>query len=146
MKKKYTICFFIMFLLYFPTGTPSAENAPQQVCFYDQCYNVEVAQTRVERFRGLQHRESLDEDAGMLFIFEEDKRHSFWMKDTLLPLDIIWMDEKKRIVTIISHIPPCKMELCPVYSPDQIARYVLELNAGETAAAGLKVGNEAVFR
>ena len=67
------------------------------------------------------------------------------MKDTLIPLDIIWLDRHKRIVFIIPNVLPCETEKCPVYTPDADAEYVLEVNAGVTAELGLSVGDQAVF-
>ena len=93
----------------------------------------------------MQTRQYLGKDRGMLFIFQESKKHSFWMKDTFIALDLVWIDGDKRIVTIIPNILPCKTEKCPVYSPSKSALYVLEVNAGVTIELGLKVGDHAVF-
>ena len=65
-----------------------------------KCINVEVVQKEEELHRGLQFRKSLDLDGGMLFIFQKSGPYAFWMKDTLIPLDIIWMDDARRIVHI----------------------------------------------
>lgn len=117
----------------------------EEVCFYDHCINAEVVRTQEDRGRGLQFRKSLGEDEGMLFVFPASQRQSFWMKDTFIPLDIIWMDRHKRIVFIIPNVFPCETEQCPVYTPDTAAIYVLEVNAGVTTEVGLKVGDQAVF-
>jgi len=107
---------------------------------------MEVAQTPEERGRGLQDRKSLGKDEGMLFVFEKSQRQSFWMKDTYILLDIIWMDRNKNIVFLIPNILPCETEQCPVYTPDKDAFYVLEVNAGVSIELGLGVGDQAVFR
>ena len=117
----------------------------EDVCFYDHCIAAEVARTSEERGRGLQLRKSLGRDGGMLFVFPASRRQSFWMKDTFIPLDIIWMDRHKRIVFIIPNVFPCETDQCPVYTPDKDALYVLEVNAGVTTELGLKVGDQAVF-
>lgn len=117
----------------------------EEVCFYDQCIQAEVARTAEERGHGLMHREFLDEDAGMLFFFPQSSRQSFWMKNTLIGLDIIWMDKDKKIVFIAPNVLPCETEHCPVYTPDKAAKYVLEVNAGVATDMGLKVGDQAVF-
>lgn len=134
-----------VFLL-LPACAPQANDQPSKVCFSNLCYDVEIAQTDAQRAKGLQERTSLEKNAGMLFIFSETRRHSFWMKKTLLPLDIIWMNDARRIVTIKSNIPPCRGEQCPIYVPDEDARFVLEVNAGEAAVSHLKTGDQAVFR
>ena len=72
----------------------------------------------------------MPEDEGMLFIFEESGVYSFWMKNTLIPLDIIWLDEDKNIVFVKHNALPCKTEVCPSINPNASARYVLEINAG----------------
>ena len=95
--------------------------------------------------KGLQARQHLGKDRGMLFVFQESKKHSFWMKDTFIALDIVWIDGEKRIVTIMPNILPCKTEKCPVYTPSKNALYVLEVNAGVTIELGLNVGDHAVF-
>ena len=129
-----------------PIDFSRAGHAPQQVCFSDQCFEVEVSQTLAERMKGLQFRKSLEKNAGMLFIFSESGKHSFWMKDTFIPLDMIWLDRDKKIVTIVPNILPCTTAQCPVYAPDKNALYVLEINAGVSIEKNLKVGDQAIFR
>ena len=135
----------IFLLIFLPACSPHASSTPKQVCFNGQCIRVEVAQTQEEHGRGLQFRESLGQDEGMLFIFPSIRRQSFWMKNTLIPLDIIWMDRNKRIVFVMPNVLPCKTERCPVYTPDTDASYVLEVNAGVTAELGLSVGDKLEF-
>ena len=117
----------------------------RKVCFYDRCVKAELARTQEERGRGLQFRRSLGHDEGMLFVFPSSHPQGFWMKDTLIPLDIIWMDRHKRIVFIAPSVLPCETEPCPVYMPDTAADYVLEVNAGVAAQWGLRPGDQAVF-
>ena len=93
--------------------------------------------------RGLQARQYLGKDRGMLFIFQKSKKHSFWMRDIFIALDIVWIDSNKRIVTIMPNITPCETEQCPVYIPSKDALYVLEVNSGVTIELGLKVGDHA---
>ncbi|HQP10005.1 MAG TPA: DUF192 domain-containing protein [Candidatus Omnitrophota bacterium] len=146
--RKRTIIFGIIFI--FIVGLSAyfllIDGKIKEVCFYDRCFFVEVAETPDERAKGLQFRTSLGANKGMLFIFSSPQRQSFWMKDTLIPLDIIWMDVTKRIVFLIPHILPCATEKCPVYTPDADAKYVLEVNAGVAVEMGLSVGDQAVFR
>ena len=123
-------------------GVPS-----DQVCFSrGGCVQVEVVQKQKELTRGLQFREFLGSNAGMLFIFSVSARHSFWMKDTKIPLDMIWMDYARRVVTIKKKVPPCQEDPCPVYTPDQAAMYVLEVNSGYSDTLGLQVGDQAMYK
>jgi len=106
---------------------------------------AELAVTPVERARGLMFREKLEADQGMLFVFEEEDLYSFWMKNTLIPLDIIWLDSHQQIVHIEKNVPPCPREPCPSYTPRQPALYVLELKAGEAEANNLQLYQRVSF-
>ena len=115
------------------------------VCFKDNCFRVEVASTPQERAMGLMYRDHLDEDAGMLFIFEDDGLYSFWMKNTLIPLDMIWLDEDGTVVYIAENAQPCGSGTCPLINPGREAGYVLEVNGGTVSNMGLKVGDNIDF-
>lgn len=101
---------------------------------------VEIARTPRDQSRGLMFRTDLPEDHGMLFIFERPGKNQFWMKNTLIPLDILWMDDRKRIIHIEYQVPPCKLDPCPVYGPSAESHYVLEVKAGVVHKRGLRVG------
>lgn len=146
MFKRATILpIFFLLLVNLWGCSPRVEGDVKQVCFDKKCIKAELAETPVERGKGLQFRKSMGRDEGMLFIFPSSNRHTFWMKDTFISLDIIWMDSKKRIVFVIPNILPCETEQCPVYTPGSGAKYVLEVNAGVTTELGLSVGDRAVF-
>lgn len=116
------------------------------VCFKQACFDVEVVQTAIERQRGLMFRDSLDSNVGMLFVFEESSKYGFWMKNTLIPLDIIWIDENKTITDIKENVLPCESnQTCPIYSPSNNALYVLEINSGKVKENNLSVGDEGIF-
>jgi hypothetical protein len=105
--------------------------------------DAELAATLETRTRGLMERPSLPADQGMLFIFEVAQPLSFWMFKTLIPLDIIFADAKRRITSIYASVPPCRPPLrCPTYTSQGFAQYVLELNAGMVAKAGIGIGDE----
>lgn len=109
---------------------------------------AEVATDPADQARGLMFRTRLDPDQGMLFVFPEPGRHPFWMYQTLIPLDIVWMDADHRIVFVSAGTPPCPPESgqnCPNYGGQQPAQYVLELPAGAAAAQGLKPGDRLAF-
>jgi uncharacterized membrane protein (UPF0127 family) len=105
-------------------------------------YVVEVADTPDARDRGLMFRQEMAPDAGMLFIFEDEAPRAFWMKNTYIPLDILYFDGSRRLVSAQLDVPPCgDQPRCPPYPSAGPARYVLELNAGQSAALGLKPGD-----
>ena len=102
---------------------------------------AELAGTFPERQRGLMFRRELPANQGMLFLFEDSGRYGFWMLNTLLPLDILWLDSERRIVFISENTPPCPQgTFCPTYGSDVVAQFVLELAAGQAAAHGLTAG------
>ena len=98
---------------------------------------VELARTRDELSRGLMWRDRLDEDAGMLFIFATSEPRTFWMKNTPLPLDIIFIDEGGKVVSVARHTTP--FATTPIRSAGA-ARYVLEVNAGFAERHGIRAG------
>ncbi|HBO97016.1 MAG TPA: hypothetical protein DE315_03835 [Candidatus Omnitrophica bacterium] len=138
-------CFLLLCFFCGGCSRPDARTA-DQVCFGDKCVQVEVVRKEEELHRGLQFRTSLAPDGGMLFVFQKSGPYAFWMKDTLIPLDMIWMDSERRIVHIEHNVPPCAADPCPRYPPSGPALYVLEINAGFAAKLGLKVGDTMEFR
>ena len=86
-------------------------------------------------------REELADDGGMLFVFPKPSVYPFWMKNTLIPLDIIWLDPDFNVVHISENLQPCMADPCPVTNPGVEALYVLELNAGAANRAGLEPGS-----
>lgn len=100
---------------------------------------VEVADDPAEREAGLSGRTSLPADAGMAFIWEEPVRARFWMKDTLIPLQIAFWDAEERIVAILD-MEPCRAEPCPTYGPRQAFVGAAEANAGWFTSHGVAIG------
>ena len=88
------------------------------------------------------NREQLDKNKGMLFIFDESSKYSFWMKNTLIPLDIIWINENLEIVWIAENVNPCEEDPCPSYIPQEKAKYVLEINGGLSEKHGFKINDK----
>jgi uncharacterized membrane protein (UPF0127 family) len=128
------------------TGVAGCSRQSPQVCLRDSCFDVELATTASERAQGLMFRYSLDANAGMLFIYEEERRRAFWMKNTYIPLDIIWLNRDGEVVYIAKNVQPCRdASYCPRISPDAAAAYVLEVNAGTCDAIGLRKGDAAQF-
>ena len=91
---------------------------------------AEVADTPIRHQMGLMFRDSLPSDRAMLFIYPGDDFHSIWMKNCRIPLDIVWLDQKRRVVQMEENAPPCQTARCPTYTPSQKNRYVLEFPAG----------------
>jgi len=106
---------------------------------------LEVATTPEERNRGLMFRTSLDEDRGMLFVFDMPGYPSFWMKDTWIALDILFLDERGVIRDMAADVPPCAAEPCPLYSSSEPVMAVLEVAAGVAAAHGVTIGSTLEF-
>ena len=88
---------------------------------------IEIVDTNQERQKGLMYREELCDDCGMLFVFEREDFHSFWMKNTYIPLDIVFINSGLEIVEIL-HAVPCIEDICESYIPKEKALYVLEVN------------------
>jgi hypothetical protein len=104
--------------------------------------SVELARTDAERARGLMHRASLPDDRGMLFLFDETAEHTFWMKDTPLPLDMIFIDEEGRVVGVVERAAPRTTTPRTVGVP---SRFVLEVNGGWARARGVRAGDRVRF-
>ena len=116
----------------------------KSVCFAENCFFVEIADTPEKKSQGLMYREKLAENRGMLFIFDKEGNYSFWMKNTLIPLDIIWLNENKEVVFIKNNAQPCQNE-CPAIKPDAEAKYVLEINSGLANKINLNLGDKLIF-
>ncbi|WP_271680576.1 DUF192 domain-containing protein [Thermomonas mangrovi] len=112
----------------------------------NQRYAIEIADDDAERARGLMFRDALPTGHGMLFIHDAEEPQAYWMKNTKIPLDILYFDDERKLVAQQRDVPPCSLgDGCPSYPSDAPARYVLELNAGEAARLQLKDGAELRF-
>jgi uncharacterized protein len=104
--------------------------------------SVEVADDDAEREQGLMYRDSMAEDQGMLFMMTSEEIQTFWMKNTILSLDIIYVNSDRRIVSIKQNCKPYSLETIP---SDEPAMYVVEVIAGYAVKYGLKPGDRIVF-
>lgn len=122
------------------TATPDAQSGPRVVLPSGAVYRVELARTPEELAQGLMFRESLPERSGMLFLFPDSQVHKFWMKNTMIPLDMIWIDRDGRVLFVSVQTPPCRADPCPTYGPEQPAASVLEMAGGLAAKEKVVVG------
>lgn len=135
------ISFFIFFLFNI-THKPALTNI-KYVEIAGERIDVELALTKRAHMLGLSIKENLPEGEGMLFIFPKSGEYSFWMKDMKFPIDIIWIDENRRVVFIQ---PNAKPESYPAtFTPEDDALYVLEVSAGFSQKNNLKVGDKVEF-
>jgi uncharacterized protein len=104
--------------------------------------DVEVADDEAERTQGLMYRDSMAENTGMIFLFPIEEPMSFWMKNTHIPLDIIYINSEKKIVHIAENTKPYSLDQIPSGSP---ALFVVEVNAGFTKRHGIKVGDTILY-
>lgn len=110
--------------------------------------NATVAANSNDQKKGLSKRASLPLNEGMIFVFDQSGSYPFWMKDMKFAIDIIWLDEQKKVVDIASDVPaqPGKSERdLIVYKPKDNSKYVLEVNAGLSALNNIQVGDPAEF-
>jgi uncharacterized membrane protein (UPF0127 family) len=107
----------------------------------DHRVKVEVVTKPADQARGLMYRRSLEKDSGMLFIFRKEEPQSFWMKNTLIPLDMIFISRDLVIVDITT-MQPCAAYPCPDYTSRQPAQYVLEINAGYSRSLNILIGDK----
>lgn len=130
----------LLVLLSLLSGCASAGN---WVELGGQRYKVEIADDDAERARGLMFRDELAAGSGMIFIHDREEPQSYWMKNTKIPLDILYFDNARKLVAQQRDVPPCSAgDACPPYPSNAPARYVLELNAGEAAKLKLENGAE----
>jgi uncharacterized membrane protein (UPF0127 family) len=106
----------------------------------DTPLQVELAETAAERQRGLMFRTHLPEDHGMLFIQPEAAPAAFWMKNTYIPLDILYFDSDGQLIELFTDVPPCTTPQCPIYASKTAVKYILEINAGSAQRLGLQPG------
>jgi len=139
--KKIVIILIIIFLFVAILAVFFYKSNSNKVCFEDTCFKVELALTPIEQEKGLMFRSNLDLGKGMLFVFREEGIYSFWMKNTLIPLDIIWINDKGEIIFISGNTAPCRENFCPTIGPDKKAKYVLEINGGLAQKLGMKIGD-----
>lgn len=131
------------FLLSSRTAKPDISPGTGIVSIGDLTIPVVLADTPALRERGLSGRASLSQDSGMLFVMDSSDVHAIWMKDMRFPIDIIWIDEFLRIVTITADASPNSYPT--VFYPSSPAKYILEVNTGFAREHGISVGDRVSF-
>jgi uncharacterized membrane protein (UPF0127 family) len=106
-------------------------------------FHVEVADTPAKRELGLQYRRDLDADRGMIFLFPGESEHTFWMKNTPIPLDMIFINSDRKIVGIVEQAVPFSTDSRAVRAASQ---FVLEINGGLSQRHGFKIGDSVRFQ
>lgn len=122
---------FVLILYLLPTVASIANDInfdKRLITLSENEYTVEIARSSKERRRGLMYRDQLDKRHGMLFIYPRVGDHRIWMKNTLIPLTVIWFDETKTAIDIKKLIP-CTTDVCPSFGVSKPSKYVLELNS-----------------
>jgi len=116
---------------------------PNTVILGGKEFSVGIAKTPSEREQGLSGRKSLPQDNGLLFIFDKPDKYGFWMKDMNFPIDIIWISNENKIVYLQKSLLPSTYP--EVYYPNDRAKYVLEITAGQVEILNLKIGDTVEF-
>ncbi len=130
-----------MLALVFSLAAAAAPPPPACVAPDGSRIVLELAVTDEEKAQGLMFRDALAADRGMLFVFPTDGIHPFWMKNTFIPLDMIWLSASGAVVEVRADVPPCRLDPCPSYANDRPARAVLELAAGAAAKHRIAAGS-----
>ena len=147
MLKRTSLLLTLLIFTWLPAvAVRAASPVTQQVTLGGHRFTVEIANTDATRERGLMFRTHMANDHGMLFVYSDAQPRYFWMKNTLIPLDIIFFDAHQRLINVSADTPPCKTEQCPTYTSAAPAQYVLELNAGMAKKLGLKPGERFTIR
>ena len=142
----------IIWLVAYYFTRPSTALAPDviatpSICFDEHCFGLEIVTTDAEKAKWLMFRESLGATSGMLFRYDEPGVRYFWMKNTLIPLDIIWLDENWEVV-YIENAQPCDESVtprCPGFGPSQPVQHILEINGWMAQQKGIAIGDRWTF-
>ena len=100
----------------------------EQIILASEEYVVEIARSQKQRRQGLMYRDQLGKRQGMLFIYPRSGDHRIWMKNTLIPLTVVWFDESRTVIGV-KKLVPCRTEYCPSFGVSKPSKYILELNS-----------------
>ncbi|MDQ5981941.1 MAG: uncharacterized protein QG570_706 [Patescibacteria group bacterium] len=149
------VCVFYLATTYFkinkikPDDTYLSSLPIKIISINGKNYDIWIVEDEDKRQRGLMYVKDMKKTSGMLFIFDSTSIYPIWMKNTVIPLDIIWISEEGNVVFIKENAKPCDSTidaLCHTIIPTSPARFILELNAGQVQKLGLKVGENINFK
>ncbi|HEX7816795.1 DUF192 domain-containing protein [Dyella sp.] len=140
--KRLLLCASLLGLAFACNTAFAAKAAKPSVQVHGHTFSTEFALDDASREHGLMNRTVLAPDHSMLFVFGDSEPRYFWMKNTLIPLDILYFDKDRKLIHITADAAPCKADPCAVYPSYGSAQYVLELAGGVAAKSGLQVGDE----
>lgn len=140
----------LLLLLLLPAGTVFAQESICTVTFQGGAtYQCEIADDFIERAIGLKNHAELPAGTGMIFIYQPPSRTSFWMPPSMkFPLDIVFLDDQKRIVHLVENAAPCTDPRgldCPGFSPEFAVSFVVEIPAGEIEKHAFEIGQQVSF-
>ncbi len=115
---------------------------PIEIRLGEEIFELEVVDDQESREKGLMGRESLGENEGMIFDFPKDTRPAIWMRNMVISLDLLFLDEQGTIVQIFQRVPPCEAMPCDIYQAERPLRFVIEVAAGTASRLGLEPGQQ----
>jgi uncharacterized membrane protein (UPF0127 family) len=131
-----------------PQPINNLDNNPNnnyQLIINNQTIHLTPAITNEQKSKGLMNITNLPPNQGMIFIYNQEQTLSFWMKNTLIPLDIIFLNKDYEVVDIKHNFQPCTNDPCPSYQSKQPAKYAIELNAGQAKQLNIQTGNQLII-
>ena len=144
-KIGYTLIVLIFVFIGISWSQFSEFGVKKSVYFKDDSFLVEIAETQQQQEKGLMFVKSLPSNSGMLFVYKDEAPRYFYMKNTFIPLDIIWMDKDKKVVFIKKNAEAENLGVYETIQPQEEAMYVLELNSGSADKIGLRIGDSFKF-
>lgn len=124
-------------------GTAQRRFVPLYI--HDTRFVAEIAETADQQVKGLMFRRSIPRNYGMLFVYTEEEIRSFWMKNTWIRLDLVFLNRNRQVVDITANVPPCTADPCPSYESKVPAQYVLEIRGDLSRELKLKIGDTLFF-
>ncbi len=134
-------------LLFFQKTFAGEKSKTEGISFYPvtlpsgSTLSVEIADSMSKRSLGLMFRKNLPENQGMLFIYNKKGSYRIWMKNCFIHLDIIWLNQEKKIIEMKENAPPCQKDPCPIYGSHDDVFYILETSSGTIKRQGLSLGS-----
>ncbi|MCZ6667529.1 MAG: DUF192 domain-containing protein [Gammaproteobacteria bacterium] len=122
------VVYFLFFIFIGEAEANASDFDRTQLIINGVTYTLEIAKTSKQRQQGLMFRQQLEIREGMLFIYPQPGNHRIWMKNTRIPLSVIWLDENGVIIDV-QILPPCDSDPCQSYGVSRVSKYIIELNS-----------------